>query len=77
MEQDFQIKLVSEEQGEFFVLVIEQNLNLESFVSKLWELRDIRQTRDYDYLLRHVRIEGGNFLRNSRTGKIPKILDLR
>ncbi|MAZ49626.1 MAG: hypothetical protein CME65_13785 [Halobacteriovoraceae bacterium] len=77
MVPDFQIKLISELEGEYLVLVIKEDLKLESFASKLWELRDIRQTRDYDYLLRHVRIEGGNFLRNSRTGKIPKIVDLR
>lgn len=74
---DFQIQLSSNPEGEILTVVSSKDFDESFFVKKLSLLRDIKQTRDYDYLLRHVRYGGGNFLRNSRTGKIPKLIDLR
>jgi hypothetical protein len=73
----FQVQLKNIAVKEIFHLVTEQEIDREQFCRSFYALDDICNTRDYQYIYEHLEFSSGNFLRNSRTGKTPNLLDLR
>ena len=75
---DFQVQIKEDnEANEYLVLEVRDNLDRDQFLKDIYQIEDLKQTRSFDYVSRHLQFGSGNFLRNSRTGKTPKLLDLR
>ena len=75
---DFQVQIKEDQNAnEYLCLEIKEKIDRDRFLQDIYQIEDLKQTRSFDYVSRHLQFGGGNFLRNSRTGKSPKLLDLR
>lgn len=78
-QEQFQVILKNNERPfrEKLEIKTQQFITPDDFLAGLHDLADVKATRDIEYISEHLEFSVGNFLRNSKTGKIPKLLDLR